>query len=338
NMQPRDEQVPDDIADALTWIESRSLALSSLDDPRLVRRAVDALSMNLDGSPSARSTTARKRATFNNALEYGVELGKFESNPMRKVRWSRRQFLEPVDKRVVANPAQARGLLAAAWDAAPALAGFFALMYFAGLRPAEARGLGEKDCTLPPTGWGELTLSGSHQTAGGAWTDSGASGEDRCLKHRANDHVRVVPAHPELVGILHRHLETFETGVQGRLFVARTGRAGVPLPAPFANPVSMSTVYRAWADARRAALTADQFASPLARRPYDLRHACLSTWLNAGVPPAQVAEWAGHSVAVLLQVYSNCVDGEGETARRRIESALDSSGGETSARIPRGQP
>jgi hypothetical protein len=32
---------------------------------------------------------------------------------------------------------------------------------------------------------------------------------------------------------------------------------------------------------------------PLGGRVYDLRHACLTTWLNNGVPPAQVAEWAG---------------------------------------------
>src|SRR6202035_5069925 len=33
-------------------------------------------------------------------------------------------------------------------------------------------------------------------------------------------------------------------------------------------------------------LTKEQQASLLARRIYDLRHACLSAWLNAGVPPA----------------------------------------------------
>ena len=30
------------------------------------------------------------------------------------------------------------------------------------------------------------------------------------------------------------------------------------------------------------------------------------TWLNAGVPPTQVAAGAGHSVAVLLQIYAQC--------------------------------
>ena len=68
--------------------------------------------------------------------------------------------------------------------------------------------------------------------------------------------------------------------------------------------------------------TPAEYASPLARRVYDLRHACVSTWLNGGVAPAQVAEWAGHSVAVLLRVYAKCIDGQDQIAKRRIEEAL----------------
>ncbi|WP_201931806.1 site-specific integrase [Nocardioides donggukensis] len=60
----------------------------------------------------------------------------------------------------------------------------------------------------------------------------------------------------------------------------------------------------------------------LARRPYDLRHACLSTWLNAGVPPARVAEWAGHGVDVLLRIYADCVEGDDQIALSRIGEAL----------------
>jgi integrase len=82
---------------------------------------------------------------------------------------------------------------------------------------------------------------------------------------------------------------------------------------------------RTWDKARGSALTPAEYASPLARRPYDLRHACVSTWLNGGVPPAQVAEWAGHSVAVLLRVYAKCIDGQDEIAKRRIEDALSES-------------
>jgi integrase len=84
----------------------------------------------------------------------------------------------------------------------------------------------------------------------------------------------------------------------------------------------MGTIYRAWRRARDSALTARQVESMLARRPYDLRHACVSTWLSGGVSPAQVAEWAGHSVDVLLRVYAKCVEGDYEIALRRIEDAL----------------
>ena len=76
--------------------------------------------------------------------------------------------------------------------------------------------------------------------------------------------------------------------------------------------------------AHKAALTEAEAASPLAKRPYDLRHACLSTWLNAGVDLTQVAEWAGNSVAVLLRVYAKCISGRDTIARQRIAQALRS--------------
>jgi hypothetical protein len=50
-------------------------------------------------------------------------------------------------------------------------------------------------------------------------------------------------------------------------------------------------------------------------------HACLSTWLNAGVSAPQTADWAGHSVDVLLRVYAKCIAGQQEDAKRRIEKA-----------------
>ena len=54
----------------------------------------------------------------------------------------------------------------------------------------------------------------------------------------------------------------------------------------------------------------------------DLRHAAVSRWLNAGVPPTQVAEWAGHSVRVLLTVYAKCIVGEEQRALRLIDASF----------------
>jgi hypothetical protein len=52
----------------------------------------------------------------------------------------------------------------------------------------------------------------------------------------------------------------------------------------------------------------------------------VSTWLNAGVPATQVAEWAGHSVEVLLRVYAKCLEGQDEIDKRRIVAALGDAG------------
>ena len=52
--------------------------------------------------------------------------------------------------------------------------------------------------------------------------------------------------------------------------------------------------------------------------------AFLRLWLNAGVPATQAAEWAGHSVAVLLRVYAKCIAGQEDSAQQRVEIALNS--------------
>ncbi|MFE4423148.1 hypothetical protein [Streptomyces sp. NPDC056817] len=60
----------------------------------------------------------------------------------------------------------------------------------------------------------------------------------------------------------------------------------------------------------------------LARRPYDLRNAAVSLWLNSGVPAAEVAEMAGHSVAILMDTYYKCIHGQREQMVQRIIDAL----------------
>lgn len=70
--------------------------------------------------------------------------------------------------------------------------------------------------------------------------------------------------------------------------------------------------------AREPVLTPIELKSALAERPYDLRHARLSLWLNSGVDPAQISEWAGNSVAVLLRVYIHCLADSQESALAKL--------------------
>jgi integrase len=81
-------------------------------------------------------------------------------------------------------------------------------------------------------------------------------------------------------------------------------------------------VGRVWDRARKAAFTAAEDQSLLAKRPYDLRHACVPTWLASGVPSTQCAEWAGHSVAVLHQIYAKVIAGLESAVHQWIEQAL----------------
>jgi integrase len=184
-------------------------------------------------------------------------------------------------------------------------------LYFAGMRPAEAMALREANCHLPGQGWGSIALDSSLPEAGRAYTDQGSVHDTRGLKHRAYRGVRTIPIAPELVSILREHIETFGTARDGRLFVTAGGGA-----------VSASAVWQVWTRARLYGLSPRQVASPLARRPYDLRHAAVSLWLNAGVPAKEVAERVGHSVDVLWRVYAGCVDGDQERINGLIERAL----------------
>ena len=161
-------------------------------------------------------------------------------------------------------------------------------------------------------------LAASASRAGTVWTDHGTARQERGLKHRPATETRTVPIPPDLVRLLRAHIRRYGTTPDGRVF--QTARGGI---------LQDSAYTAVWAETREAALTPAQCRSPLGRRPYDLRHAGVSLWLNAGVPATEVARRAGHGVAVLLKVYAHCVDGQADAANKRITSALgDARGGE----------
>ena len=111
-------------------------------------------------------------------------------------------------------------------------------------------------------GWGQLILSRSAPITGASWSDSGNRRDDRQLKHRATEDVRIVPCPPQLVHLFGVHLAEFGTDSEGRLF--RGARGG---------QLSESVYSRTWQKARETVLSPAQVASPLAGRPYELRHA-----------------------------------------------------------------
>lgn len=78
-----------------------------------------------------------------------------------------------------------------------------------------------------------------------------------------------MPSPAELTALLHQHLDDHGTTPDGRLF-----RGG---------PLSESLYGRRWAVARAAVWSPEEGGFSAPRRPYDLRHAAVSTWLDGGV-------------------------------------------------------
>ncbi|WP_188196782.1 tyrosine-type recombinase/integrase [Nonomuraea sp. SYSU D8015] len=303
-------------AAALSWLERASLPLSALGEAHVLRTALDAISVTFSGAPAGANTVRRKRSILHHLLEHAVEQKAFSSNPLDEIKWTAPKAATVVDPRTVVNPAQARQLL----DAVPKvgrkrgvrLKALFACIYYAALRPEEAADLHQRNCTLPDSGWGLIVLEKARPQGTKRWTNSGETHESRCLKHRADKETREIPIPPVLVAMLREHIAKYGTAKDGRIF--RTGTGG---------SYSSSAYSYVWQEARKLALTPEQVSSSLAARPYDLRHAAVSLWLNAGVPAPEVAKRAGHSVDVLLRVYAKCIDGQQEHINGKINNALD---------------
>jgi integrase len=247
NTASASQPVPEETGRALDWIAEASLPVAALEDPDTARAVLNACARRLDGRPAAASTTRRKRAVFANALGFAVERRLLPANPLEQIQWKASEVAETVDRRSVANPAQAAGLLHAVRGQGPRgehMEVFFGCLYYAALRPAEAVALREADCVLPARGWGRIDLAASQPRAGTRWTDDGASREERGLKHRAPGETRSIPIPPALVQMLRGHIARYGTGPGGRLF--RTRRGG---------PLNDTGYGEVWQRARPAALT-----------------------------------------------------------------------------------
>jgi integrase len=309
---------------ASSWIDRASRPIADLADDLAASELLTAMAKTPTGRSVTSSTWDKRSAVLHRTLEFARSSGWLDTNPLAgRCHVARHTGPQAVDPRVVVNPAQARQLLAAVTyvrahrrrdrERGRRLYAFFACLYYGGLRPGEAQQLRRDDCVLPSDGWGELLLTGSRaEVSGRYYAPRGARHHERPLKRRNPEDVRPVPIPPALVMILRDHLAEFGTSPDGRLFFGVESGENVP-----------GAVYsRIWQQARVIGLSPTQATSPLARRPYDLRHAALSSWLAAGVPPTEVAERAGNSVKVLLTVYAKCLDGQRATYNARIATLL----------------
>jgi integrase len=308
-------EAPEDVKAALRWVAAHTRSVGDLGDAEVLRPVIMGLALKLDGKSAATSVVLRRRKILNTALEHAVERKLLRSNPIPALKIKIVRQFSAVDRRSVANPVQARTLLAAVAEqglSGPRMVAFYGCLYYAALRPEEAGALNKRHLDLPQSGWGWFHLDGAEPHAGKAWTDSGRTRDERQLKQREPGETRDVPCPPELTAMIHAHIADFGLGPDGRLFRGERNSGELP----------KGTINKIWRLARATAFVPEVYASPLAATPYDLRHAAVSTWLNGRVPPAEVARWAGHSVEILLKIYAKCLDGGIELFRRRVQEAL----------------
>ncbi|MDN3357809.1 hypothetical protein QWU11_34880, partial [Actinomadura sp. DC4] len=156
------ERCPDEAARTLKWVARNTKPVSDLTNAKTTRAVLNAAATLLDGKPAAPSTVRRNRAILHNACEYAIELGLLTENPIKAVKWKAPKTSSEVDRRSVVNHAQARRLFDAVRvqePSGPRLVTFFAVLYYAGLRPEEAVNLRRENIDLPP-----LTLSQDNRT------------------------------------------------------------------------------------------------------------------------------------------------------------------------------
>jgi integrase len=320
---------PADVAELLAWIREHSPNTDIWAAPSTVRNVMDDLSLKLDGGAAAASSLYRHRAIVYNALGYAVEQELLPKNPLDgfKLRSAKAKATSAVDKRNLLNSTQADAILSKLLKRrrnGVCLHAFFATLYYAGLRPEEAAQLHVEDLTLPPAyapdEWGELSFSNAAPEIAKQWNDTRVRREARGLKGRAEGESRNVPVHPRLARILREYIAspnpTRKTPAPplkpgDRLFNGDRG-----------GYIADVTYRRALTNAREDALEPHEVTSRVGKTPYDFRHTCLTNWLNAGVPSAQVALWAGNSVKILLATYINCINGSDDDYKRRIRAAL----------------
>jgi len=326
-LNQNDHARPPDDAEirALAWLERASLPVSALSDPAVASDLLDALGRKLDGSPAAPDYFSRRRRVMHRVFGYAVRKKRLTANPLSKPNlpegWTAPHAPEDaVDPRSVGGPELVADMLTlvsyVGRRQGPRFVAFYGCMFYAMMRPSEVISLTKDGCLLPRDGWGRLIFADASAAAGKDFTDTGQVHDHRGLKGRprqaaARRATRNVPIPPELVALLSAHMERFGSGQDGRLFRSENGA-----------PIQPSTYWRVWARTRALALTPAQLATPLMRRPYDLRHSGITWRLNSGVPPTEIAAWAGHSVEMLLRVYARCVAGMEDVWIARMDATL----------------
>lgn len=281
------------------WLRRWSYQLDEL-SKQDVQGAVTGLGMKgaKFDKPAAPATASRMRRTarvhFNAAVRLDM-IADLWPPPPPQTKKSRRARQPNVDRGRLPNRQQALDVIAAVRSHQPASAGYQVLtagVYHAGLRPSEALVLEIEVLDLPEHGWGKAFVSAAMQDQAAAWGDI-----DEEIGDPKTGQDRTVPLPPPYVEMLRDYIGDRTSGL---LVTTRNGK----LP-------SYSNWTRAWIRARKS--VGGKW------RLYDLRHACATTMIDAGLPHGEAAERLGHSVETLTANYIHPSNGDTERSNELLD-------------------
>lgn len=289
-----------------TFLDRWSPRLDEL-DRRLLADAESRLAVRADGRPRG-SSFSRYVKIARQCLERAVELDLLAANPWpprsrghanrKAVRKAAGRGSGPlVDVETLPSVVEFTRLVDSMVSHQPASLQYRVMcetMFYGGLRPSEVVDLRLEDCRFPaePDGFGEIRVRR-------AFVGLEEPGDPKTGERRVQ-----IP--PVLAASLAGHAERSGI-VEGFLFRTRSG----------SRPTGSN-----W-DRILHRACAKSGLRPL--RPYDLRHACATNWLNAGVSQGDCAARLGHSVETLHRFYVGVLSGDVVANNARIAAFLAAS-------------
>ena len=304
-----------DEADAAwaNWLDRHSLPLTEVTDQHLHDFLDHVRTIGPDGERRELkpSSIARTRAAVRGAFSAARKRRLIDWDPFDAVESPRQPDQFKVDAEMVMTPTQVADMAEACGAVHPPFKAFVLVQGMSGLRPGEAVALRSRDLVRSEGTITSIVVRGTQSTVAARYF---TSDEDRRrpLKGRGPKATRTVPAWPVLADAL------ADTGAgtgdppNGPLFLSPGGR-----------PIDTSNFYRdAWRPAREQVFAADD---PLRSATlHDLRHAAITTWLNAGVALKTAQTWSGHrTLSVLLDTYLGVMKGDDAEGRSRVQALLD---------------
>lgn len=79
----RRAEAPADVSGQLRWLSANTRPLLDFTQPGVARAVLDAATSRLDGRRAAPDTVRKHRMLLGNAMDYAIELGLLDINPIR---------------------------------------------------------------------------------------------------------------------------------------------------------------------------------------------------------------------------------------------------------------